>query len=188
VTTFTDDFNRADGGLGSNWITRNSVLEIISNQYASSATANPNAYAEVAVATADFTDDHEAQITAAVLGNADFLGPAVRVSVSGCYAIRVDGTNGPTRRIIRMDGTTQTVIGTVNIVPVASDTLTLRAVGSTITAYKNGTQVDSVTDATYTTGQPGIYYDRQNVRASRGDNFSATDVGSSTVTLSWLRL
>lgn len=181
MATYSDSFTYSDGVLdtvsSSAWTARSGSMDVISNQFREGSGVS-NSYSEVSTGTANFADDHEAEVTVHALGTADFVGPAVRVSASGCYCIRADGANSTGRRIHRMDGTTRTQIGTVNIVPTNGDTLKLRAVGSTITAYVNGSQVDSVTDSTYTTGQPGIYYDRQNAGVSRGDNFSAADIAS----------
>lgn len=182
MATFADAFTRADGAFGSNWTARAGTFAIVSNQFNINASGGTNGYTEVNSATANFIDDHEAEITVHALATADYVGPAVRITASGCYCIRADGNSLTGRRIHRIDGTTRTQIGTVNIGCSNGDTLKLRAVGTTITAYVNGVQVDSVTDATYSTGQPGVFYDRQNTGVSRGDNFSAADVTSVSLT------
>lgn len=180
MATFADDFNRADGALGSNWATvgTRSQPTIVSNRFAVTSAPSIRA-AAVATSAATFTADHEATITAAVLGSADFLGPAVRVDATNGtgYMIYTDGTNSSNRRVYRFTNAGTTNIGGVNISCTAGDTLTLRAVGSTITAYKNGVLVDTISDATYTSGQPGIFYERGNNGTSRGDDFTATDIG-----------
>jgi len=180
MASFTDDFNRADGALGSNWATvgTRSQPTITSNRFAVTSAPSVRA-AAVATSAATFTADHEATVTAAVLGSSDFLGPAVRVDATNGtgYMIYTDGTNASSRRVYRFTNAGTTNIGAVNISCVAGDTLTLRAEGSTITAYRNGVLVDTITDATYSTGQPGIFYDRQNNGTSRGDDFTAQDIG-----------
>ena len=179
MATYSDSFTYSDGALAtvssSKWTARNNSIDVVSNQFNDGA-GTSNSYSEVATTEVDFADDHEAEITVHALGSADYVGPAVRVSASGCYAVRCDGVNAAGRVVVRMDGTTLTNVGTVRIIPVNGDTVKLRAMGSTITVYVNGSLVDTVTDATFTTGQPGIYYHRGNTGASRGDNFSAADI------------
>ena len=181
MATYSDSFTYSDGALAtvssSKWTARNNSIDVVSNQFNDGA-GTSNSYSEVATTEVDFADDHEAEITVHALGSADYVGPAVRVSASGCYAVRCDGVNAAGRVVVRMDGTTLTNVGTVRVIPVNGDTVKLRAVGSTITVYVNGSLVDTVTDATFTTGQPGIYYHRGNTGVSRGDNFSATDITS----------
>lgn len=181
MATYSDSFTYSDGVLATvssgKWTARNNSIDVVSNQFNDGA-GTSNSYSEVATTEVDFANDHEAEITVHALGTADYVGPAVRVSASGCYAVRCDGANAAGRVIVRMDGTTPTNIGTVRVIPVNGDTVKLRAVGSTITVYVNGSLVDTVTDATFTTGQPGIYYHRGNSSVSRGDNFSAADIAS----------
>lgn len=182
MATFSDDFNRADGALGSNWATvgTRSMPTIVSSRFAVTSAPSIRA-AAVATSAATFTADHEATITVAVLGSADFLGPAVRVDATNGtgYMIYTDGTNSSNRRIYEFTNAGISVIGGVNIPCMAGDTLTLRAVGTTITALKNGVVVDTLTgENTYSTGQPGIFYERGNNGTSRGDDFTASDISS----------
>lgn len=182
MASYSDSFTYSDGQLSTVssgvWVNRNASIDVVSGQYYENSGSVSNGWSEVNTTTADFTDDHEAQIVASTLNTFDALGPVVRSSASGCYCISVDGTAGSTRRVCRMDGTTKVVVGSVNITPVNGDTLKLRVVGSTITAYVNGSLVDTITDSTYTTGQPGIFYNRGGTGLSRGDTFSASDITS----------
>src|SRR5574343_2079742 len=182
MAAYTDSFNRADGGLGSAWtnITAD-VLAIVSNAVRGGTAGNTH-YAHVATATRDFADDHYAQITCTAVTGNDSMGPCVRVNGSGCYSIRADTTSDATRRIVRIDGTTRTVIGTVTITIAANDVLKLTAEGSTIKAYKNGVRQDTATDSTYSTGQPGMFYLRGGTGAGRIDNFEADDISTTTIT------
>lgn len=186
VKQFSDNFNRANtaiGELGPNWDVILGPLRIINNQYdAGVGTVNGSAgisYAKISENIVDFSDDHSAQITITALGTNDPIGPAARVTNNGCYAVRCDGVSG-SRGIHYINGTTSTFIGTVNILPVIGDTLKITAQGSTITAYKNGVQVDQVSNTAYTTGQPGIFYNRANLNVSKGDDFYAEDLNSPT--------
>jgi hypothetical protein len=183
MPTFSDDFNRADGALGSNWaaVTGLGALAIIGQQVsAASPTVCANA---VATGAGTFAADQEASITVPTLGGSDFTGPAVRVSAGGGtgYAIYTDGGNTSTRGVYAFNGTALTRISSVNFPCSANDLLTLRVVGTdsslVLTALRNGTVVETIVNpsTTYNSGQPGILYEWQNSRATRGDNFTATD-------------
>lgn len=180
MASFSDNFNRADGSLGANWetLTGSSELVIFSN-IVRSDTAGPRSAAAVSTATASFTADHEAQCVFVALGSNDYAGPGVRMSAAGGtgYVLRSDGGNAGGRRIHRYDNNTITSIGLVNVPLIANDVVRLRASGSLISVYVNDVLIDSVTDTTYTTGQPGLFYDFQNNRATQLDNFYATDLG-----------
>lgn len=174
---YTDNFNRADNAveLGPDWNTRQGSLRIINNEFYGSGSCS---YGDVDSSIVDFSDDHSAQVTVKALGTADLVGPAVRVTANGCYAIKADGVNASDRRIQYISGTTLTTIGTVNIVPVVGDILKLTVQGSVITAYQNGVQVDQVSNTAWTTGQPGVFYVRGNLNVSKGDDFYAEDLNS----------
>lgn len=188
MTTFTDNFNRANGAIGAGWVDADPTIPFL--------VADNSAYSTfgdgVAVVAVDdtFHSDQEASVTFTAVGVADRGGPAVRVDTAAdtAYAVDVDGFNGADRRLIRIaSGGVKTVIGTVNIAPVAGDRVTLRVVGSTLTVYVNGVLVDTVVDATLTTGAPGMYYQRSNTGVTRLDDFVGTDafvkfdaVGSAT--------
>lgn len=189
VKQYRDNFNRADtayGDIGPDWDIVTGVggtsgsLRIRNGQFeGSTGSSSSVAIAKVSENIVDFSHDHSAQITAAVVSSVDFVGPAVRVTANGGYILFCDGNTGQ-RGIRYVNGTTTTFIGTVNIVPASGDILKLTAQGSVITAYKNGIQVDQVSNTAWTTGQPGIYYERQNINAAKGDNFIAEDLNSPT--------
>jgi hypothetical protein len=60
---------------------------------------------------------------------------------------------------------------------VANDIIKVEAIGTNISVYKNGSLVETVSDATYASGQPGMLYNWTNVRATTLDDFNATDSG-----------
>lgn len=150
----TDDFNRADGALGSNWATPTNfnAPTIISNVVRSS-TGISAAYWSANT----FTDDQYAKVT---LGTtiSGYHGCTVRMSGDGDgYAlIPISTTN---MRIYRLDDGVRTSIASATITtPVGLD-IELRVSGTTLTGYIEGVQVITVTDATYTSGSPGLYTD-----------------------------
>jgi hypothetical protein len=179
MATFSDNFNRADGGVGANYDNVNSGVVVFSNQVRGQNTGSIN-YSTVKVATADFTDNHESTVTMATRGASDFGGPMVRSAgtTANSYILYTDGTNSSDRRLGKIVAGVKTAIGSVNATCVSGDVLKLRCIGTTLTWYKNGTLMETVTDSTHTTGQPGIYYFFGNSNATRLDNFQADDVVS----------
>jgi hypothetical protein len=179
MATFSDNFNRADGALGSNWTSVGTLgaLAIFSNQVRAGSLPGPFANI-VAPATATFSADQESSLTVATAVSNDFVGPLVRVDATNGtgYGIYGRTINDNTMRLFRFVNASRTLIGSTNLIVANGDVLLLRAVGTTISAYKNGVLHESVTDSTYATGQPGITYQWDNNRGARGDDFVAADV------------
>ena len=156
----TDDFNRADGGLGSNWTTRSGSPAIVSNEV--STTSNTDQWAVYSGAA--FAADQYAQVTisGSGAGSARYPGLMVRASTSGnmnCYFwnSNLDGNNGIAKFV-------DNVYSALTSTPAASDTswtggdvARLEVVGTTINLRKNGTIVATVTDSTHTSGYPGFH-------------------------------
>lgn len=179
MASFSDDFNRADGSLGSNWTQAPTfgALAIISNQVRANVVGR--CVMHVATATATFSADQEVTATLSTVSASDPLGLAVRVdpTTGTGYYFFVD-TNP--RSLQKYDGTTFTDLNTIGerFSATSGDVFTLRVVGTTIDVIKNGTTILSKTDATYSSGQPAITYNWGNNRSSRLDNASAQDVAS----------
>lgn len=178
MATFSDDFNRANGAVGSNWTNGRGAFSVSSNQVAATDTAVASQFCYVNTSTVDFTDDHSAEITLATLSINDWIGPIVRASGSGGYIAISDGNVARIQKYTFP--TTRTDLTAVTTSITTGNILKLTAVGTTITLYKNGTQVDQVTDSSYSTGQPGIYYLRNNNNSTRGDDFFAADIGGTS--------
>lgn len=150
----TDNFNRADGGLGSNWTTcSTNAPQIVSNEFQSTSNGSPNA----AYWSADtFTAD---QFSEAVLINVcDTQGPGVGFTGTpfrGVFVYMVDTTQlvlvGFTAG--GSDGNLLTVNGSFS----AGDTIRLSRAVNVYTVWKNGSTLSpTLTTASYSGGQPGI--------------------------------
>lgn len=181
MATFSDDFNRADGVIGANWQngTGLGIVGISGNQaWQSNAGPTSAAMASVATTAATFTADQESTVTLAALSSSDFIGPAVRCNpaTGSGYFVTLDGTADSNRRIRRMSGGVETIIGAVNLPAATNDVYVLRAVGTTISVFRNGSLLDQVTDSTHASGQPGLYFSWGNVRGGRLDAFLGADV------------
>lgn len=175
MADFTDNFNRADGAVGSDWttLTGMSALSIISNQVRSNSGASAG---HVATATATFAADHEAECVVPTFGAHDRGGPCVRLSGDDGYVLQAWSTT--LAKTYRLDGGALTVLDDVGVAFTAGDTLRIRAEGTTISVFVNDVELWSGTDATYATGQPGLHYVNNNEGASRLDDFYATDLGA----------
>lgn len=146
-----DSFNRADGGLGSNWTDQgaDSALTIISNQVHSGG-----AYAFAFWNADTFAADQYSQCVC-VTGNS-FSGPSVRASGTGGSrsAYFLDSSVAGTT-IRKQVAAAETVLKTIAN-PAVNDVVRLEVSGSTLTIKYNGTTIDTTTDASLTSGSAGI--------------------------------
>ena len=182
MTTFTDDFNRADGSVGANWVLVSGPWTIISQQL-SSGTASGTVV--IRAATAMATNDNSAQVTIAATGAVSH-GVFCRgnTGFTQGYLWRNDGTSW---NLFSNVGGSFTSIGSFAGAAVAGDIAKIQAVGSTIQGYVNGIQRVSVTNTAVTAGTSvGIRAESTNLL--RFDDFTGADVsaGSATKTPSTL--
>ena len=179
---FSDNFNRANENLdaSANWTTPTgspTIFTLVSNKVHGTSGGGGISLCMVATATENFGNDQKAECVISAIGSGDFGSPAVRLDDAGDgYGIRADGGNFSSRRIVRLDAGVATVIGGVNFVPVNGDTLRIDVIGTTIKAYINDSEIDSVTDSTHSVGQPGMFYSRENNNSTRLDDFVGTDL------------
>jgi hypothetical protein len=158
MTDVTDNFNRADGSLGSNWLNTLDVsgtpLAIASNAVTAQG-ANVVAYWNPAVNT--FSADQHAQVTYVTANSGNFGGVLVRHDVTGHSNFYLYYENGPNDNLYRFDSGSFTQIhGTSGGSAVAGDVVRLEVAGTTFTMKRNGTTRTTQTDATYSSGQPGL--------------------------------
>lgn len=177
---FSDTFNRANGTIGSNYSTVSgfNAMAVQSNGIRSSSASSLSA---VSTLVKTFGADQEASLTYTAVNSFDYVGPAVRLSASGGtgYVFSADGFATGEGGLRRISGGTSTVIGAAVTVS-AGDRITLRAVGTSLIVLKNGVQQYSVTDATYSSGQPGVYGRWDNIGSTYGDDFSATSLATAS--------
>ena len=177
AATVSDTFDRANGGLGSNWTTTpgTAAPQISGNTlHAGTASALNSAYWSANT----FGADQFAQGTLpGSSGGNDGPGLAVRVSGTKGYFLWY-GNSTNTVSLWRMDSasswTQLKASGSLTIAP-ATDVWKIQVTGSTISGYQNGTQVVQATDTKITSGSPGVwlYY-----AANQIDNWSGGDVAS----------
>jgi hypothetical protein len=181
MTSKSDTFVRADNAsLGANWTAWSwsgaAGLGITSNQVSSSAASTHGDYWSADA----FGNDQSSEITVAVVpGSGDWVGVTVRQVTpgTGYLAIFFAGTF----YIFNENGSTSpTVIVSTSGTLTAGDVMTLTAIGTSITLYKNGSQVLTTTNSTYTSGAPGIAIYGTTPRISAWD---ATDAFGPVVTV-----
>src|SRR4029079_14016511 len=180
----TDDFNRANGSLGSGWVAVSDGALSISSQavVGTSATAGATRIAET------YTSDQSSQIqlTSTQLSGGQWVGPTVRSQNGGqnTYLGIYFWNNGSQQlRLYKRNAGTWIQLGnSYNSAPLAAGTtLQLSAVGSTISFLQDGVSRITATDTSVTGGAPGIMTYGQ----AKADNWAgAGATGSSSPTYS----
>lgn len=150
----SDNFNRADGGVGANWTGTLNNHAVISNQVA----ANAENFC-LSFWNADaFPDDQYSQYQITQGPGSAYHGVTVRHAsgTDAYYLLTIGGAAAA--GIYRIDDGTFTAIQTgITTAFTNGDVIRLEAEGATLRAYENGAQVGTdQTDATYTAGAAGI--------------------------------
>jgi hypothetical protein len=189
AATISDNFSRANGGLGANWTTVSGTTapQIVNNtaQPGSGGTLNSaywsaNTFGSNQFAAASFPNSS---------GSNFGPGVAVRLSSSKGYFLWY-GNSASTVSIWRMDSASSwtQLKASAKLTVAATDVWQLQAVGSTLTGYQNGKQVVTTTDTNYTTGAPGIwmYYATNQITNWSGGDVATTPTYSVGGTVSGL--
>ncbi|MFC9497658.1 hypothetical protein [Streptomyces sp. NPDC056982] len=180
MTSFSDDFNRADNtALGANWVEVTGDWSISSNRLSPGA-AGGTIILRAAAAMA--SSDHYAQATIAATAVASHgIWCRGNTTLTSGYLWRNDGSNWTLFAVI---GGSFVSIGSYAAAAAAGDVAKVQAVGTTIKGYVNGTQRVSVTDTGVATGT-SVGVRSESVAALRFDDFSAADITTgTTLTLS----
>ena len=174
MTSFSDDFNRADGDPGAGWVQVSGTWSIVSQQLSPGASG---ATIIIRPATSMATSDNYAQVTIAAT-TAVSQGVMCRSDSTGAngYLLRNNGTNWGLFKAV--SGTFTAIGTTYTAAAAAGDVAKIQAVGSTIKGFVNGVERISVTDTAVTSGtNTGIR--SQSTSGLRYDDFLAADVGAS---------
>ncbi len=179
ATTASDNFDRADGVLGSNWTTVSGTgaPKIVSNTLrVRTAGALSSAYWSAST----FSSDQFAQASLPNSSGTQY-GPGIAVRLSGSKGYFLwYGNSSNTVSLWRMDSSsseTQLKQSASLTVSPSSDVWKIQAVGSTISGYQNGKLVVQATDTNIKSGSPGVwlYYSSNQI-----DNWSGGNVTTST--------
>ena len=159
AATVSDNFNRANGGLGSNWTTATGTAApaIVSNTLQVGTASKLNsAYWSAST----FGNDQFAQANLPASSGTQFgPGIAVRLSSTKGYFLWY-GNNSNTVSLWRMDTATswtQLKQSSALTISPSTDVWKIQAVGSTISGYQNGKLVVQATDTKITSGSPGVW-------------------------------
>jgi hypothetical protein len=162
MATYTDNFNRAGPGLGTNWSDDGfgwDGLIITSNEVENDPTVPHTSIAYWDEDGGAVGDDAYSEVLLSVFGTAPqrVCGAVVRYTTSASVSTGYVGGydwdgNDYQRRIFEWNdgGTISLATEAVDIAD--NDTIRLEADGSTLTLYINDTQELQTTDSTYTTG------------------------------------
>ena len=154
-----DDFNRADGTLGSAWTAQSANTLLLT----SASVRGPNddfVCASRSLASTTFSNDQSSQVAIARLDRADSIGVTVRSSGSltagtfSGYLLTADGSTFSTLDKI-VSGVGSQILDLSSVAWSAGDVLKLAVSGRTLTAYKNGIAIGTITDPDVASGQPG---------------------------------
>jgi hypothetical protein len=179
--TAYDNFNRANGALGSNWTSflpsSSFVAPTITGNQIVGNTATKQNYAFWNAN--NFLADQFTQFTAtsSSTGGPDSVVTTLRMSASGGYACSANGASSGGIYTVNSSGTF-TSLAAATVAYAAGDVLRCEAKGTTITLYKNGVSQISATDSTFASGAPGfgVY---NNGSGAQLDNWSGGNLRSS---------
>ena len=184
-TSASDDFNRANGGLGANWTAiSDGAMSISSQQVIGTVGATTGATRTAETYPSD--QFSQIQVTSTALSGGQWIAAAVRMQSAGqnAYAgLYYWNFGSPELMLFERSGGSWTQLGGVynSGALTAGTQLKLVAAGSTISFLQNGVQRLSVTDTTLTGGAPGIIA----FGNSTADNWSGgSGTGGTTTTYS----
>jgi len=171
VTTFADDFNRANStDLGAGWVEVSGDWSIVSNQLSPGSAGGTII---LRAAGAMDSSDHYAQVTiAATAAVSQGVWARGNSNISQGYLWRNNGTSWDLFQVV---GGSFTVIGTYTAAAAPGDVAKVQVVGSTIKGFVNGVQRVSVTDTAVTTGT-SVGIRGESSGSLRYDDFSAGDI------------
>lgn len=156
--TLTDNFNRADNAdLGANWTPVTDQLQIIGNTV--QLFSGNDATERYSAVTWTANQSSEAKITAAAATSAGVgYGVSVRCASAAntCYRLVINGDGEWELGRVVAGAFTSMASGTTSYS--AGAVLKLSAIGTTITSTYNGSQLNSQTEGTISTGSPGLAY------------------------------
>lgn len=172
MAIYNDNFNRADGPLSSPWqAVVNGGLTIVSNEVKSTG-GGGNRISALTGET--FNNDQTATVTISTLNSYDFAGVAVRMDATGNGYIALGEFGDGRLTLYRLDAGVATQLKFESTTFIATDTIGLSVTGDSLQLQKNGVAVGtSFTDATFSSGVPGLVYSLQDSNLTAIDDFVA---------------
>ena len=156
----SDNFDRADGALGSNWTNISDGGLTISSQ-AVAGTSTSGTTGDIRTAESYSSNQYsQVEVTSSQLTGDQWIGPAVRMQNGGQdgYLGIYSWNNGnPELMLYMRSGGNWTELGAYSSDPLAAGTqLKLMVVGSTLSFLENGVEKISVYEKSLVGGAPGI--------------------------------
>jgi hypothetical protein len=172
MATYTDNFNRADAGsLGSPWSDTNGGFAIVSNT-ARSETDGLNAAEYVQT----YSNDQYSKAIITIQATS-YTGVAVRMSDTGTddyvFFVNPGGSGWVLQKHVSGSVNLDSGAGTFS----NGDVIEIRAVGTDISAYKNGAELTTVSDADVASGNAGIMSFQISGVATILDDWEGGDIG-----------
>lgn len=183
---FTDDFNRANGGLGANWTAIDTSFTISSNVVVPTSTGSD---ALQIVNSVTWPNDQYAQIKVVALAvHANDIGPGLTlrcVDTNNYYRINVNSSNVQVAKVVSGG---LTALANLGAGFVANDTLYVEVQSNTLKVFRNGVQFggDVAGDAALASGSAGLFYSSTAAEA-QVDDFVGGDFSSASTGLAWIR-
>jgi len=160
MADFSDNFNRADAPtLGANWLNQVDGQQIISNT--ARILNTDNSYQFSLYSSGTFTNNQYSRITIGVMNGQ--LGPIVRASGTGgstnnYWLLCRPFTDGSSFLFKTVAGSFGLLLDLGLVVWLNSDVAEITAVGTTITAYQNGTPLGNASDSDLSSGKAGQFF------------------------------
>lgn len=164
MATATDDFNRANdpSGLGSNWSAQcNSSGIVVSANAAYKNGAGSNDYSFYN-AISPGADQYSKIVLSSGFGGGIYGAVTVRASgtaeaTMNSYVFITNGASGSgNSEIQKFVSGANTKLANVAATFTGGDVIEIRASGTTISVYKNGSLLTSTTDSSLSSGKPGF--------------------------------
>ena len=186
----TDNFNRANGGLGANWAIIAGNAQIVSNVVQTEFVGTDSSSRWN---TDTFANDQYAQITAvaAVTGTTRLVGALLRGSAVATtfYACSARGPLGAsaTAEIRKNIAGSTTVLSSGTATIAANDLVKGTVIGTTIALLINGVSNRSTTDSAIASGSAGlfVFVDTGAETDAKIDNWEGGNVAAVTDTGEW---
>jgi Putative esterase len=177
ASSASDNFNRANGGLGPNWTAfSDGALSIVSDQVMGSSSSDEGDF----WSAQSFGSDQFSQITvtSTPLSSGQWIAAAARVQnggQNGYFGLYFWNFGSPELMLFKRSGGAWTELGAYSSGALSAGTqVQVLAVGSSISLLQNGVQRVAVTDSSITGGAPGIMASG----ASTAGNWSGGDAAA----------
>ncbi len=194
MADYSDNFNRANGALGSNWTLLSGAYfnasnpAIASNYVAENSSSSPQRAAAFWSANSLASDQYAEVAYQGIPTGPLYIGPAVRLGASQGYFVKRTiyddgkGSSGSTVALFKWNGTSESQIGTTIDVPSNEVVCKLTAQGSALKVYTATThggtytlRIDTTDSAYGSGGSAGMWFAGY---AAACDNFYGGDLGA----------